>query len=309
MDKLAEKAIDMVGNESTQNKIADLFSLLAPYAAIKKKAVDLYVKEIEESDLSPEAKVVALLNIKKTFKHLKNQKSIADIAKTNANPGTDFSEKSGVDIEWFERYMESAGFVSSEEMQLVWGKILANEFNNPGSVPRNMTRVLSEFNHSYARCFELICGMKALFILIDNDGNVEYNEWKIAIPYATNFEYMSGVGLSFEMLNELETLGVIKFDPVAGYASVGITGKRVLIYINGKVIETGAPSDGKYPIGNVLLTSAGQELEKITEGITPDGYGEALERYLRSTVVGVEDEQLYDVTVTEDNIVVIRKDS
>lgn len=36
--------------------------------------------------------------------------------------------------------MDSAGFVSSEEIQWIWGKILANEFEKPGSTPPNMIR-------------------------------------------------------------------------------------------------------------------------------------------------------------------------
>ncbi|MDE7251595.1 MAG: DUF2806 domain-containing protein [Acetatifactor sp.] len=48
---------------------------------------------------------------------------MAEIAKEKAKEGTDFSEKSGVSEEWFDRFKESASFVSSEEMQLVWGKM------------------------------------------------------------------------------------------------------------------------------------------------------------------------------------------
>ena len=127
-EKLGEKALDLVKNENVQNKVADLFGMLFPYAGIKKKAVDMYIEEIENSDLSTEAKMISLLNAKKTLKKIKNQKNIAEIAKENAKEGTDFSEKSGVSEEWFDRFMESASYVSSEEMQLVWGKILANEF-------------------------------------------------------------------------------------------------------------------------------------------------------------------------------------
>ena len=40
-EKLGETALDLVKNENVQNKVADLFGMLFPYAGIKKKAVDM----------------------------------------------------------------------------------------------------------------------------------------------------------------------------------------------------------------------------------------------------------------------------
>ena len=75
-EKLGETALDLVKNENVQNKVADLFGMLFPYAGIKKKAVDMYIEEIENSDLSTEAKMISLLNAKKTLKKIKNQKKM-----------------------------------------------------------------------------------------------------------------------------------------------------------------------------------------------------------------------------------------
>ena len=58
-EKLGETALDLVKNENVQNKVADLFGMLFPYAGIKKKAVDMYIKEIENSDISTEAKMIS----------------------------------------------------------------------------------------------------------------------------------------------------------------------------------------------------------------------------------------------------------
>ena len=86
-EELGETALDLVKNENVQNKVADLFGMLFLYAGIKKKAVDMYIEEIENSDLSTEAKMISLLNAKKTLKKIKNQKNIAEIAKENAKNG------------------------------------------------------------------------------------------------------------------------------------------------------------------------------------------------------------------------------
>ena len=55
--KIGETALDLVKDENIQNKAADLLGMLFPYAGIEKKAVDMYIEEIEKSDLSTEAKI------------------------------------------------------------------------------------------------------------------------------------------------------------------------------------------------------------------------------------------------------------
>ena len=304
---VGEKALELVENENVQNKAVDLLGMLFPYVGIKKKAVDLYIEEIENSDLPTDAKMISILNVKKTLKKLKNQKKIAEIARDNAKEGTDFSEASGVSEEWFDRFMESAGFVSSEEMQLVWGKILANEFEKPGCTPPNMTRILSEFTQTYAKAFRALCSMRVLLVSVSEEEKIVDVNWRNAIVFDQNEEYMRKMGLSFELLNELETLGVIKFDTIAGYASTNMKEKKVLVYINGNVVETSSHQDDRFPIGNVLFTSAGEVLRKITDLYEVEGYEGAVKKYLKSNSVSVEEESSYNVLLSEDRIQVIKK--
>ena len=124
---VAKTAVDMVKTGNILDKATGAMGMLFPFAGIKQKAVEMYIAEIEKSDLSTETKVVMILNMKKLFKKLKNQKAIADIAMDNAKKGTNFTENSGVSEEWLERFMDSAGFVSSEAIQWIWGKILAKK--------------------------------------------------------------------------------------------------------------------------------------------------------------------------------------
>lgn len=305
--KIGETALDLVKDEKIQNKAADLLGMLFPYAGIEKKAVDMYIEEIEKSDLSTEAKMILLLNAKKTVKKLKNQKNVAEIAINNAKEGTDFSEESGVNEEWFDRFMESASFVSDEQMQLVWGKILANEFETPGTMPPNMLRILSEFTQEYAMAFRSLCSMRMLLLAISEDEKVMEGRWRNVIIFEKNVEYMNKIGLSFEMLNELETLGVIKFDALAGYSAIGIKYDKVLVYINGTVIETSSHPDDKFPIGNVIFTDAGGALRKITEPYELEGYVDIVKNYLKTNRVSVEEESSYDVKVSGNNFEVIKK--
>ena len=71
---VVKTAVDMAKNENVLNKTVDALGMLFPYAGITKKAVDMYIAEIEKSDMSIDAKMYALLNAKKQLKQIKNQK-------------------------------------------------------------------------------------------------------------------------------------------------------------------------------------------------------------------------------------------
>lgn len=236
---VAKTAVDLVKNENVLNKSVCVMGMLFPFAGLKQKALEMYVDDIEKSDLPAETKVFMVLNAKKTFKKIKNQKAIAEIAMENAKQGTDFSEDSGVSEEWLDRFMDSAGFVSSEEIQWIWGKILANEFEKPGSTPPNMIRILSEITPGLAAAFRYICSMCIWILPLSDQGNIQGGFQKLFVPYNKNDEKFRECGVGFNVLNELETLGVIRFESLAGYISKGITNDKVLICVgdNLDVIE------------------------------------------------------------------------
>ena len=67
-----ETAIDLMKSENMQNKAAGLIGMLFPYAGLTQKAVEIYIKEIEESNMSAETKMCAILNTKKNKKSESN---------------------------------------------------------------------------------------------------------------------------------------------------------------------------------------------------------------------------------------------
>ncbi len=66
-------------------------------------------------------------------------------------------------------------------------------------------------------------------------------------------------------------------------------------------------SSDDFPIGNVIFTSAGEALSKITEQHKLEGYEEAVKKYLKSKGVSVEEESSYNVTVFRDGVQVTKK--
>ena len=275
-----DTALELIKNENVQNKVVGMMGMLFPYAGLTKKAVDMYIEEIEKSEMSPEAKVFSIVNARKTIKKIKNQKSIADIAMNNAKEGTDFSDKSGVSEEWLERFMDSAGFVSAEEIQMIWGKILVNEFENPGTTPPNMIRILSEITPNLAMAFKKICSMKIWICPLSEQEEIVGAFQKVFVPYKKNENQLREIGISFDILNELETLGVLKLETIGGYITQGIENNKVLICVGDKLEMICERNDDNIPIGNVILTSVGEALQKITDSEEIPQYDEMIKKYL-----------------------------
>lgn len=304
---VAKTAMDLVKNENVLNKSVGVMGMLFPFAGLKQKAVEMYVEDIEKSDLPAETKVFMIMNTKKTFKKIKNQKAIAEIAMENAKQGTDFSENSGVSEEWLERFMDSAGFVSSEEIQWIWGKILANEFEKPGSTPPNMIRILSEITPGLAAAFRFICSMTIWIMPLNENREIQGAIQELFVPYNKNDEKFRENGVSFNVLNELETLGVIRFESIAGYISKGFTSDKILIGVGDKLDVIDEYKKGELPIGNVMLTSVGEALRVITESVEVKDYHEMIRKYMSDNGVKFEIEHEFVAKVNGDELTIDKK--
>lgn len=286
--ELAKAAAEGAGKESV-NKLADAIGGIFPFWGLKKKAVSTYISEIENSNLPPEAKMMAIANAKKTYKQMKNQASIAQIAQEAASAGTNFSATSGVDDEWLERFMDSAKFVSDEQVQLLWGNILAKEFEQPGSTPPSVIRILSEITPRYAKAFQVICSLSVYIAPVDMTGRIMPLEPHIIVPF--DYSYLNQYGINFSVLNELQMLGLVQFDPSIGYAieyNVKTQPKLHLIY--GKKVATVLKYENKqFPTGSLILTQAGMSIARFSEVEIIEGHFDTVCDFLKSRKVELAD--------------------
>lgn len=203
--------------------------------------------------------------------------------------------------------MESAGFVSSEDMQLVWGKILANEFERPGTTPPNMIRVLSEITPVLARAFRKICSMRVWICPLLEDENIERAFQKTIVPYHGHEDAFLEMGISFNTLNELETLGVIKVSTISGYVTRKIDNIKVLLCIGEKLEVVNQHNIDEIPIGDVMLTSVGEALQRITEAEEIPNYYEMIREYVVEKGVKLADEHDFQVTADGDVLNISKK--
>lgn len=304
IDKLIETVTEKVIDSENTMKLC---GMLFPYIGLNKRAVGMYAEELEKSNLSVEAKLYYLLNAKKELKQIKNQRTIAEIAINNAIPETDFSRKSMVNEEWLDRFMDSAKFVSQEEIQVIWGKILAKEFEKPGKTPTSMIRILSEITPELALVFKKICGMKILFSEIAETGEPGETNQIVFVPYDKNRESLSKQGVSFSALNELESLGLLRFGHIGGYV-LKISGNRVLMLVDDQLEIISGYEENQLLMGNVMLTEVGAALANVIPTEKNLEYFDMVRKYFKLHNIKMEKQTQYKVDMQDGKINIVKID-
>lgn len=238
IDKLSN-AVGWIVNRETPNKIA----------------ISTYIEDIKTSNYDPLLKAALISQSKKALKEYCNQRNIIEIAlnslKDNAKP--DF-----VEDDWILQFMDKAKLVSDETFQLIWGKILATECNNPKSVPRALLAILSQMDREDAQTFTVLCSLSV----------------KVADEYAplilqSRFEEYKRFGIDFDKLVALRALGLIEIDfgvIDTGYSLEAKDDVLKLQYFDNEYISA---TKRYVEIGGVIFTKYGQALRKsiVTEEI------------------------------------------
>lgn len=259
------KAIGEGMEKDGGNKLYKAIANICPFWEMKHEAATNFVDEIEKSNLPITTKAFAIANAKKILKYVSRQMSIAQIAQQIAKEGTDFSEDSSVNDEWLERFMDSAKFVSEEEVQILWANILAKEFEEPNSTPPSVIRILSEITPQYAKAFNAICNLAVAISVVDIEGNIYDAEEVVIVP--PNCEYLKQYGINFYVLNELQILGLIQYhalgDFIARFDNTKFTKVNLKYGIQSATVIK--YENNKFPVGTVILTSAGEAIGRFSD--------------------------------------------
>lgn len=137
-------------------------------------------------------------------------------------------------------------------MQSLWSKLLAQEANEPNSCARKTVEVMAGLDKKDAHLFTQLCS----FI------------WQVAeleaIIKVDSVRPNGNLEITFSDLVHLQSLGLISFEPVGGYA-YHLKGKYINLYYYGRPVLLSFQSEGQNKLerGNVALTRAGRELARI----------------------------------------------
>lgn len=209
------------------------------------KAAEEYIEEIKKSQLTPLQKAAFISNAKKIIKEYSNQ---CDIVSKAIEMMGDTEHVYDVDNDWLLEFMDKIKNVSSEEFQMILGKILAGEFENPGSYSIRTLNTLRQLNKYDAECF-----MKVASLAICYSGNY-------AIP--ENKEHLKRYGVAYKDLLHLEECGLIKSQLLGMKLYFKGTNRECVLH-NNKILGLVKSNDENsdfFEVGIYAFSKCGEEL-------------------------------------------------
>lgn len=217
---------------------------------LKVMAETAFIEEIKKSNLPINEKCVLICNASKLVKSFSNQNNIVKIAVEHLNSN---SKPDRIDELWLNQFMEKSKLVSTYEVQLIWGKLLAEECNKPNSVPKSLLFVLEQMDSEDAEMFLDVCSCTVHFKSPDDE------DFSPVIFDFSN-HYYANTKISFESLFRLEELGLIK-------TNIGGNEEFQLMFNKGPVKAEYNNETYVFParekaiaIGNILFTKSGKAL-------------------------------------------------
>ena len=164
-----------------------------------------------------------------------------------------------VDEDWSTRFRNIAKDVSSEEMQFIWGKVLASEVENPGSFSLRTLETIRNLSKAEAATFQKIIP----FII---QMNREYF-------FTSDKEIMEKYGIAYVDIMVLDECGLVELSGVSynpmmkeGDIRELVTDERVAI------IRGTSDTSVKVTFYAYALTNAGRELYRILAHLSNNDY-------------------------------------
>ena len=237
------------------------------------------------TELTDKEKVNLIFHSRKVLRECTNRRSVYEEAQKLFNEDV---KEDIIDEDWLHFFFDKAEKVSNKSMQMLWARMLADEFNKPGSISRKLMHIISIMDSSSARSFQTFC-----LYVFESYGlfSPKYDTKSVLIPkgfYTDSFDFLLKVeewlqnakydnykNLSLDLtmntgeLNSLENLGLIQ------QVSESICEIPLIYRINNSKYVYLYPQDGSgFPLGAYSLTTEGKQLYDI---INIDGNRACLE--------------------------------
>ena len=168
-----------------------------------------------------------------------------------------------IEEDWITHFFNKCRLVSDEEMQKIWARILAGEANAPGKFSKRTVNFMESLDKQDALFFTKLCAFNWTFEDIQ------------PLIYDMGAEIYTKNGINFDILQQLETIGLISTEYLTGYISTGYPQKTVAVYKNASYsIKFPKEKDNDLKSGKVALTNSGRELASICVPETVEGFDE-----------------------------------
>ena len=171
----------------------------------------------------------------------------------NLAPGIGYAQ-----VESENNFPTGSGIASSESL---WASILAGEANVPGTYSKRTVNFLNDLDKKDAELFQTLCRFG----------------WIIGgftpLIFAHQDQIYSGLGLNFDTLTHLESIGLIQYDHSLDFHLKEIPKSLIVSYFGQPLSLTMEnDSNNQLVIGRFLLTRVGRELATVCEVQEVDGF-------------------------------------
>lgn len=255
-----EKISSAIGELHKPSQIKNVAKAEAEAEVIKAEA------EAQAELIREEAQVkISDLRVKRALNRFiaeeaKKQENIEKTTQKALNQLNQSSKPQDMDDDWITNFFDKCRIISDEEMQVLWAKILAGEANSPGSYSKRTVNLLGSLDKKDAELLTTLCN----FTWISGESYPLILDANAPI-YIQN-------GINFVMLTHLDSIGLIRFDPVGGFMLKRTpTLPLIGMYYNKTPIAISSENNIPIEVGKVMFTHTGQELSRICSTKPIDG--------------------------------------
>ena len=221
-------------------------------------------------------------------KRLLNVQSV--VAQAADELGDALVEDCEPDHDWTARFFNDVQDVSSEEMQVLWARVLAGEVRRKGSTSLRTLGVLKNLDQATADHFRTLCSL-CLF-LFTSDSSVADDARVCSLGGNAAQNCLADYGLDFETLNRLNEHGLVISDynswmkyVVTGEDALNSDGREASYscVFQGCPRDLGLSQPGaerkEIRLSGVALTWTGRELANVVEVRAEKTYRRELEKF------------------------------
>lgn len=215
--------------------------------AHQKFLFDVIEKRKDKDDMQT---FMFLCNYKRIVKEYQRCKKVCDLA---AEFLSEDARPEDVDEDWINVFFDKVKLISSEQLQFLWCKILAEEMNKPGCISFSLLHAISMMGSTEAYSF---CNL-ARFSFREYKGD----SYHPLVFISSDPEAYKDSGITYSVLRTLERLGLI----YCNFPNEYIFDKRKRLISGNHVVDVlGDPNNGKRILaGNVIFTEDGKQLHAI----------------------------------------------
>ena len=226
--------------------------------------------------LTPQSSIEERAQVREEAQSIRKQNNLETVVLHASNELNDDSEVSDepVDDYWTTRFFDMAADISGEDMQIIWGKILAGEIKRPNSYSIRTLELLRSLTTREIQALKETLPL----VLIHGSDYFIINDEEILKKYNINFDRLS-------MLIESNFLSPLTYVIEQIHLECGSDIPKQIFNKNHVIcMSCEGEGDRKFDINIYSLTSSGKELIKLLQPEGDKQYMLDVVNYLRNKV-------------------------